>query len=205
MMTTTSGPRILASDAGKRERRAALNAGWKRSELVWERWQERANEYLSAGRRRRAAFRFLAADWLALLAFDRSDPRRAASTANAACAFRVLGLGWAGARFYRIAVRDWSGIDREFPGIAIQPRARSSLFHLRMEALHLETYTKVRKQRLAAFVDEAGECLANLTEGREPPHRLYSRWRGEKPPMFDDTRRILAACLLIAAPPRPPG
>ena len=195
----------MVSDAEKTELRAALNAGWKRSELVWERWQERANEHLEAGRPRRGALRFLAADWLALLQFDRSDPRRAASTANAACALRMLGFGWAGSRFYRIAGREWSGIDREFPGITIQPRARSSLFHLRMEAAHLETYTKIRKQRLAAFVDESGECLASLAAGREPPHRLYSRWRGEKPPMFDDTRKILAACLLIAAPRRPAG
>ena len=33
--------------------------------------------------------------------------------------------------------------------------------------------------------------------GQAPRHRLYERWRGEKPSVFDDTRKFLAAALLI--------
>jgi len=30
--------------------------------------------------------------------------------------------------------------------------------------------------------------------------RLYDRWRGERPVVLDDTRKLLAAALLVAAP-----
>jgi hypothetical protein len=36
--------------------------------------------------------------------------------------------------------------------------------------------------------------------------RLYERWRGEKPAVFDDTRTLLAAALLVAVgEKKPPG
>ncbi|MCY3878460.1 MAG: tetratricopeptide repeat-containing protein [Rhodobacteraceae bacterium] len=195
-----SRPPISESERRSRQWRAARNAGWKRSELVWEEWQEKGNELLSSGRSLPAALRFIAADWLAMFTLDRLDPRRAASTANAACALRMIGAGWAARRFYALAIRDWGRIDRQLRDVVIQPRARSSLFHLRMEALHRERFEANRRQRLSAFIDETGECLEHIAGGLKPPHRLYARWNGEKPPVFDDSRRLLAACLLVAFP-----
>ena len=208
-MIAMSGPPISASERRKTEFRTARNAGWSRSDLIWERMQERANLRLAAGQRLRSAAGFFLADWLALFRFDPADIRRAASTANAAFAFRLLGMGFASSRFYRSACREWKKTDRELTGIAIVPRARSSLFHLRMEARHSAEINRNRKRRLAAFIQESGECLEHLERKAEPPHRLFSRWAGEKPPVFDDTRKILAACLLIASAPQaeqhPPG
>ena len=81
-------------------------------------------------------------------------------------------------------------------------RARSSLFHMRMEAKHWDTYRANMRTRFARFAAEAGDCLEALAEDRPPPHRLRGRWRAEKPGVFDDTRKLLAAALLIAAPER---
>ena len=53
------------------------------------------------------------------------------------------------------------------------------------------------RTRLRAIARETAEALGALEQGRAPEHRLYERWRGEKPSVFDDTRKFLAAALLI--------
>jgi hypothetical protein len=69
-----------------------------------------------------------------------------------------------------------------------------------MEALHRQTFEANRRRRLAAFVEEAAATLDALAGGAAPAHRHFARWRGEKPPIFDGGRRVVAACLLIAVP-----
>ncbi len=83
----------------------------------------------------------------------------------------------------------------------IVPRARSSMFHLRMEARHRETYQQNMRTRLTAFARETGGALAALEKDEPVSGRFYERWLGEKPPVFDDTRKLLAAALLLATPP----
>lgn len=72
---------------------------------------------------------------------------------------------------------------------------------MRMEATHRDTYKRNRTARLRKFHEEAAECLSELERGRPAPHRLYSRWLGEKPAVFDDARKIIGACLLLASDP----
>ena len=102
-------------------------------------------------------------------------------------------------RAYESAFNKWSGVGQSLDSIEIRSRARSSLFHLRMEAKHWDAYRANMAARLQAFIGETGECLEHLIDGRQVPHRLYSRWKGEKPSVFDDTRKILGACLLLAS------
>lgn len=178
----------------------ARAAGWGRAELLWERWQEAANRALEAGDRRAAARGFRRAWWLARLCLSRTDPRYATSLANAAAADRIVGAEARARRRYRAALRLWAAVPDGIAAVGIAPRARSSLFHLRMEARHRQTYEAARRARLAAFVAETAATLAALAEGAAPPHRHYARWRGERPPVFDGSRRLLAACLLVALP-----
>jgi hypothetical protein len=180
------------------EARAARAAGWRRGELWWERMQEAANRDLAAGRRARAVRGFRRAGWLARLRFSRDDPRRATSLANAAFAARVCGRPRRAARLYAAARRAWAEAPAGLERLEIRPRARSSLFHLRMEVLHWRTYRATMEVRLGRFVAEADAALAALAAGLPAPTPLFPRWLGEKPPVFDDTRRLLAACLLIA-------
>ena len=180
--------------------RAALAAGWRRRDLWWERLQERANAALAQGDARTAIRGFRHAFWLARLGFPGDDPRRAASLANMGAIARLDGADDRARRRYTRARSLWSSVPDGLDGLVIQPRARSSLFHLRMEVKHQDVYHANMKARLGAFVSETGECLDALMADASPPHRLHLRWRGEKPAVFDDTRKLLAACLLVASP-----
>ena len=192
---------ILASSVGKGWQAAwpaARAAGWGRAELIWEQLQDRANHALSAGDHAAAVRGFRWAWWLALLAFSRADPRYATSLANAAAADRIVGAEARARRRYAEALQLWTQVPAQIGAVDIAPRVRSSLFHLRMEARHMQTYEATRRLRLTAFVNETAETLAALESGRPPPHRHHARWAGERPPVFDGSRRLLAACLLIA-------
>jgi len=181
-------------------------AGWRRADLDWERLQEQAQAAWAEGRRGEAIARWRHAARLAAWHFPRDDPRRATSLANAGFADRLAGRARRAARRYAQARARWARVDAWIARMEPARRGRSSLFHLRMEAKHWDTYRHNIRRRMANFANEARECLDALAEGRPAPHRLADRWHGEKPPVFDDTRKLLAAALLIAGPEAaPPG
>jgi hypothetical protein len=83
--------------------------------------------------------------------------------------------------------------------------ARSSLFHMRMELRHRETYRARWQIRWREMAEEAKERLANLSA---PPGDLggnageaLARWRRERPALLNDTRKLMAAAYLLLAPP----
>ena len=197
MTTTMSAPRIWASSSNRAEMRAALSSGWRRSDLIWERLQEWSNERVHS--KHRAAAGFLAGCLIACLCFKSGDARIWTSVANAGFALRLMGAKTLAHRAYELAFSRWSNSGQSLDSIEIRSRARSSLFHLRMEAKHWNAYRANMEARLRAFIGETQECLEHLSDGRQVPHRLYSRWKGEKPSVFDDTRKILGACLLLAS------
>lgn len=201
-----SGPPISASDRGitrwrrsrgDAEMRAARAAGWRRADLWWERLQERANRDWEAGDRPGALRRFRQAHWLALAALPAGDPRRGTSLANAGFAARARGDDRTAARHYAAAARLWAAVPETIAALEMRPRARSSLFHLRLELRHGDAYRANQRARLARFVAEAAAAIAALSSGQPSPVPLHPRWKGAKPPVFDDTRKLLAACLLI--------
>jgi hypothetical protein len=192
----TSAPRIwgFKRDA---EMRVARAAGWSRADLIWERLMERALAAAGEGRARKAMRLFRLADLLAGMAFPGADLRRAAAPANlAVLRFRAGALEKAEVLQAR-ALRVWAGAEAQVAAMQIAPRSRSALFHLRMEALHRETYHGNLKTRVGRIAAETGETLRNLTSGRAALHRHASRWRGEKPVVFDGSRKVLGACLLL--------
>jgi hypothetical protein len=194
-----SAPPISASERARAdaEMRAARAAGWRRADLWWERLQERANRDWEAGARARALRGFRRAHWLARALLPAGDPRRATSLANAGFAARAGGARRTAARRYAAAIRLWAGVPPTIGGIELKPRARSSLFHLRLEVAHGATYRASQRARLARFVAEAGTALDAVAAGAPSPVPLFARWKGAKPPVFDDARKLLAACLLI--------
>ena len=199
MTTTMSEPRIWGSSSNRAEMRAALSSGWRRSDLIWERLQEWSNECKRSKRLACAAAGFLAGCVIACLCFRSGDARIWTSIANAGFVLRLMGAETLARRAYERAFGRWPSVGRSLDSIEIRSRARSSLFHLRMEAKHWDAYRANMAARLQAFIGETGECLEHLIDGRQVPHRLYSRWKGEKPSVFDDTRKILGACLLLAS------
>lgn len=198
-----SAPPISVSEAGTGagQEAAARAAGWSRAELRWERLQEEASAAWRAGDTERAIRLWTRARRLAFWRLPQRDPRQATSLANAAMAARLSGREARARRLYARARARWAAVPGIVAGLVPAARARSSLFHLRMELRHRDTYLDNYRRRLAAFVAEADAVLEALAAHRAPPHRLFERWRGEKPAVFDPGRRVLSAALLIAAPP----
>ncbi|ESR25680.1 hypothetical protein [Lutibaculum baratangense] len=195
---------ISASDAGSDpELRAARAAGWRGCDLAWERLQEEAGAAWREGRQDAAVRAWRRAWRIAFWRLARDDPRFATSLANAALADRLAGREARAARRYERAMALWEKVPIWLEGAEIRPRARSSMFHLRMEARHRDTYRANALARLSRFVEEAQEASRCAWAGEPCPHRLITRWRGEKPSVFDDTRKLLAAALLICVPEGP--
>ena len=194
-----SEPPTSASD-GDTELAAARRAGWRKADLDWERRQEAGNAALVAGDHAEAARCFRRAGWIAFLRFPGTDPRQATTLANLAFADRLAGREARARRRYAKARRIWAGVEDSISGMTIARRARSSLFHMRMEAKHWDTYQQNTRIRMAAFARETATALEALSEGRPPGCRLFGRWKAEKMPVFDDVRKFLAAALLVAAP-----
>ncbi|WP_300891368.1 tetratricopeptide repeat-containing protein [Roseovarius sp.] len=203
MRTTMSARHIWGFERGDTEMRLAREAGWRRSELVWERAMEAGNRAWEAGRVGRARWLFVLADRIAVMGFGKGDPRRATAPAALARLFARQGRSRKAQAQARRALAEWAGVGAFIDAVEIRPRARSSLFHLRMEVRHRDTFHDNLRTRYRNFAEETRETMAGLAgDGPLPAHRHFGRWRGERPSIFDDTRRVLSACLLIPDPPR---
>lgn len=197
MTTNMSGPHIWGFRRDDREMQAARAAGWSRVDLVWERLMEAGNGRYCEGRIAKSAAFFRQADLLARLVFDRSDLRRATSAASLARIAMRNGNLTRAEGFQRRALRIWRNAPEQIAQMKIAPRSRSSLFHLRLEVKHRDTFHDNTRTRLARIAAETEETLRALSAPTPKPHRHFSRWRGERPGMYDDTRKIMGACLLI--------
>ncbi len=189
---------ILASDPEDTQTQAALAAGWRRFDLYWERLQETGNEAYIAHDLASASRAWRRAAWIARLTFAGDDPRRVPTLVNLALIDRARGRKARARRRICAATAQWGKVDGFIENMTIARRARSSLFHLRMEALHWDTYTDNARTRFRAFAAETAQALAALEQDQPVDCRLFERWRGEKPSVFDDTRIFLAAALMIA-------
>jgi len=191
-----NGP-VAEPERAAAERTAALKAGWHAADLDWERLQDEGNALLLSGDRAGAGRCFRRAGWIALWRFHGPDPRRATTLANLGLTDRLAGREGRARRRYAKARRIWRETGRFIATMQIARRARSSLFHLRMETKHWDTYQDNMRIRMTAFARETAEALAALEQGQPVACRLYQRWRAEKPPVFDDTRKLLAAALMV--------
>jgi hypothetical protein len=173
---------------------------WQDEDADWERLQREGLAALAEHDITAATKRFAEALRLARQHFQPGDPRLATSLANQALLL-ALGNDPAGATLFREALFHW---DRSRDWLALQPRqsrrARSSLFHLRLEAKHPGAYGDRRHR----------QDLSRLAEGRDitqalAVESLRTRGKDWQPTPFLDTspgfstqRKIAAAVQLIA-------
>lgn len=184
---------------------AARAAGWSSGDLEWEAKAEQAAQLDRDGAAEQAAALWHQALTLAQSDFAENDPRLGTSLANVALAERRAGRAPAAAQHFAAARRIWDASAFWVDSLAPERRARSSLFHLRMEARHRETYDANFRRRLHRFAEEARENLRALEQDEPPPHRGVERWRAEKPGHYGESRKLLAACLLLAVPGSAPA
>ncbi len=177
---------------------ALLAAGWSEADLTWERLQEEAAEKNQDGDRDGAAALWAEALRLARANFVANDPRLATSLANQAHAQRQSGNAETATPLFEEALLIW---DASGPWVeALQPerRARSSTFHLRLEAKHPGGYARHSRERYRVLAAEGRAALQALSTGAPCQDDRLARWRKDKPEGFTGGRKIMAAVLLMA-------
>ena len=128
-----------------------------------QRWEARALAGLAAFRAGRiddayGAWRSAAAT---ARAFAPDDPRRAASRTHLALCHAAAGEAVAARRAFRQALRAWDAAESWVARMAIGQRARSSGFHLRMEAKHRESYDALARAGFARLLG-AGRAASHV-------------------------------------------
>lgn len=78
--------------------------------------------------------------------FDAVDPRRATGINNLAIVMRLRGKHGEAETLYGRAIEAWQGASEWVDRMRVSPRARSSLFHLRLERKHRDTYDELARK-----------------------------------------------------------
>lgn len=134
------------------------------AEFLWVELNEAAAAQLDAGRFVVAAEKWQEAHGIAQQ-FEENDPRIASSLNNVAIAHRIKRNFAEAEQYYRHAIVSWQAASAWVDQMQLAPRARSSLFHLRMERRHKPEYRRIALRKYQAVLP-AG-CAAthnNLAE-----------------------------------------
>lgn len=181
-----------------------LQAGWSEADLAWEATAERTAEAVAREDQTKAKGSAGEALQLARANFASNDPRLGTSLANYGMCLSLSGRSEDSMFLFREGLDVW----RQSPGWIAHmeaPRmARSSLFHMRMEARHRSTYRarwQERWREIAAEATARSEALI-VSPGVPVPAAAdaFARWRRERPAMLNDTRKLMAAAFLLLAP-----
>lgn len=178
---------------------ALERAGWTNAELVWEQIQETAGEREREGDYPEAAELWRGALEVAREHLPPGDLRVATSEANVGVAARHAGDPVAAHRSIARALALWEAGGPWLASLRPATFARSSTFHLRLQVKHRRACERFARRRCRALADEGRALLAARRDGLPDPSDRLERWRRERPPGFDDWRRLLGAVLLIAS------
>lgn len=178
---------------------ALLEAGWTPEELAWERAQERAAEAARSGRREEAADGWAEALRLARSHFSSDDPRLATSLTNQAAGLSLRGREAGTEGLLREALQIWDASSAWVAALRPERRARSSTFHLRLSTKNPGQWDRFSRERYAALAAAGRAATKAWIDGAAPRGGAYERWLEEKPEAFTDSRKLMAAALLVAA------
>ena len=181
-----------------------LQAGWSEADLAWEATAERTAEAVAREDHTKAKGSAGEALQLARANFASNDPRLGTSLANYGMCLSLSGRSEDSMFLFREGLDVW----RQSPGWIAHmeaPRmARSSLFHMRMEARHRSTYRARWQERWREIAAEATARSEALIVSPGVPVATaadaLARWRRERPAMLNDTRKLMAAAFLLLAP-----
>ena len=177
-----------------------LAAGWTEADLAWEEAAEASAEALAANDLLRAKEESAKALRIAREHFASNDPRLGTSLANYGICLAASG-GAGAAPLLSEAREIWWGTGPWIARMDAPRMARSSLFHLRMEARHRTTYRARWQERWTEIAAgtrrglEAAGVSAPITP--ETAAAALAHWRRERPAMLNDTRKLMAAAFLL--------
>jgi hypothetical protein len=174
-------------------------AGWTNAEVIWEQIQEAAAECERADDYTEASELWRGALDLAREHLPSGDLRVAASVANIAVAERRTGDPATAKRNLDEALALWDAGEPWVESLKPVAVARSSTFHLRLQAKHPGGYDRFPRERYRTLAMEGRAVLAARRDGLPDKSDRLDRWRRERPNGFNDWRKLLGAVLLIAA------
>ena len=174
-------------------------AGWTNAEVIWEQIQEAAAECERADDYAEASELWRGALDLAREHLPSGDLRVAASVANIAVAERRTGDPATAKRNLDEALVLWDAGEPWVESLKPAAVARSSTFHLRLQAKHPGGYDRFPRERYRTLAMEGRAVLAARRDGLPDKSDRLDRWRRERPNGFNDWRKLLGAVLLIAA------
>ena len=200
-MSMSGGPISVAETWSVQE---LLSAGWSEADLSWEHAVEQTADAVALKDPARAKDEAGRALRLARAEFETMDPRLGTSLANYGVCLHLSGDNGI-APLFREASEVWRRADPWIARMDAPRVARSSLFHMRMEVRHRDTYRARWQERWKEIAAEARARLATLNTPRDAldttPAESLARWRRERPAMLNDTRKLMAAAFLLLAPP----
>jgi hypothetical protein len=175
-------------------------AGWSRDDVDWEAGAAAHCEALAHGSEADARARSGGCLFRAREAFAADDPRLATSLANHAASLARQGDA-AAAGLWREASAAWPRCTSWIAAMSAPRVARSSLFHMRMEQRHRATYEDRWRVKWHDLAEEARARLlaADPAAPADPATAVaaLARWQRERPAMLNDTRKLMAATLLL--------
>lgn len=176
-----------------------LGAGWHPVDVEWEHETEAVFVRALAGDEEGAKQAASQALRAARASFLSEDGRLGTALANFGWCLARSGNAKAGEDLAKEARRVWSLSDMWIAGLRAPRVARSSLFHMRMEERNRAAY-QARWHR--QWVELAGEARSRLNGKATPlgPEEALERWRRERPAMLNDTRKLMAAAVLLLVP-----
>jgi hypothetical protein len=182
-----------------------LQAGWSEADLAWEAAAERAVEAVAQSDYPKAKTEAGQALQLARAEFEAIDPRLGTSFANYGLCLGLSGDGVGPAPLLRDALAVWQAAGPWIARMDAPRMARSSMFHLRMELRHRDTYRARWRVRWQEMTEEATRRLQAVPPSPDAvgasAEAAAARWRRERPAMLNDTRKLMAAAFLLLAPP----
>ena len=178
-----------------------VNAGWSEADIQWEGLMADAVSAFGSEDRERAKSLAGQCVQIARDRFDENDPRLGASLANYAVLLRETG-GPDGVDALLDEARSvWSACDPWIENMSAPRVARSSLFHMRMEQKHRDTYEDRWRIKWQDMVQDARTRVNALSAApgleAEQAAEVHTRWQRECPAMLNDTRKLMAAAVLM--------
>lgn len=172
-----------------------LSAGWRNEDLAWESQTEAAVVCGASGDMTGACAAAGEALRIARQAFQPGDPRLGTAIANYAWALAGTGESNRDDALLLEAREHWSSSSPWIAEMRAPRVARSSLYHMRMEQRHRDVYEARWRDEWRSLAEEAKSRLQNADP--VSPSEALERWRRSRPAMLNDTRKLMAAVILL--------
>jgi hypothetical protein len=184
-----------------------LEAGWSDTDLAFERLAVATATAVTVHDPLQAKSTAGECLQLARASFEAIDPRLGTSLANYGLCLNLAGVSKGSVSLFGEALGVWRGSGAWIARMGAPRTARSSLFHMRMELRHRDTYRARWQERWREIADEAKLRIEALSPSAcaadGASAEALARWRRERPAMLNDTRKLMAAAFLLLAPSAP--